>query len=295
MLRSMTAHAVANYRYPGGRFDVRIHSVNRKQLEIKISLPQELEFLEAEVRRWVSQKIGRGSLVITVAAIYDAGCEPYQIELNTGLAQRWLTAWRQINEELELAFDEKAAGTMLWAKEDLFVINKAERPQEEIKYWLEQAIEQSLDELQIMKQREGAILLEDIDQRVEHVKELTQLILQNSSEATSKLKIRLEERLKQAGIEIVSDERIAREVVLLAERSDYTEEIIRLQAHLDYFSKLLLDSKPDKGKTLDFLVQESLRELNTLTAKASDVIISHYAVDGKAELERIREQLQNVE
>ncbi len=295
MLKSMTAYGRAVLPSSIGRFSVEIQCVNRRFLEISVSLPRDLLRFEQDIKKWVASKISRGQVNISLVAHFVDGND-FVVTPNLPLARQLKVAWKQIAEELDLVEESSLDLTMLAQEKGLFQIEEEFKDEGACRQLLEELFETALVSVVSMRQQEGKALASEIDHRLQLIVKQLELIEENSPHATTryreKLLHNLEDVLPGAS---ENEERILREVAVYAERIDITEELTRLRIHLEKFHNLLSVEDKPQGKTLDFLTQELLREINTIGSKSSDVKVTHAVVDVKSELEKIREQLQNVE
>lgn len=289
----MTAYGRACVASSFGRIIVEIQSVNRKHLEINSFLPKELVRFDAEIKQWVGARIHRGQVTFKVTACFDTE-SPTVVAPNLPLARQLKKAWDQIATELGI---EKEFSLELLAKEnDLLLYEEDLKDEEGCRKALHEATSHALSQMMEMKRKEGEALRNDISSRLERLETLIKKAEDKAPDAPKKFRQKLTERLEevlQKGIE--NEERILREVCVYAEKVDIAEEITRFKSHLKQFETLLNKESLSIGKTMDFLVQELNREINTVGSKASDIELSHLVVDIKGELERIREQIQNIE
>jgi len=291
-MRSMTGYGRGEASLDGTRFIVEIQSVNRKQSDISISLPRSLQSLEARVRESLQTKIARGRLNVSVtveAPISSVGASA----INEPLAAAYATAMLKLKNSLGLAGEVtlesilRAPGVLLTTTQEL----------DPGACWapLETALIKALDQLITMREAEGTNLCVDLRARLEHIRLRTNDIRKRSPELAVYYRQQLLERIRAAELNLaVDEERILREVILFADRSDISEELTRLESHTDQFEALLKSDQPT-GRTLEFLTQEIAREFNTLSTKSNDAQISHWVVQSKAEIEKIREQILNLE
>lgn len=272
---------------------MEIQSVNRKHLEINSFLPKELVRFDAEIKQWVGSLIHRGQVTLKVTACFDVE-SPTVVAPNLPLARQLKKAWDQIATELGI---EKAFSLELLAKEnDLLLYEEDLKDEEGCRKTLHEATSHALSQMMEMKRKEGEALKNDISSRLEKLEDLIKKAEEKAPDAPKKFRQKLTERIEevlQKGIE--NEERILREVCVYAEKVDIAEEITRFKSHLKQFETLLNKEALSIGKTMDFLVQELNREINTVGSKSSDIELSHLVVDIKGELERIREQIQNIE
>ncbi len=290
-MRSMTGYGSGRSTTPSGaQCSVEIQSVNRKQSELQINLPRELSFLEGRVRETVAAQVSRGRLV--VSAGYHARSAA-AVSLDTELARAYYQSMLALQRELG-APGEISIESVLRAPGVLRQSEDAVAP-EEIWPHLEAALQQAVRELIAMRLREGQHLAVDLRTRLDEMQERVAGIRRRQPEVVEHHRRTLHERLQRVQLDVpVDDDRLLKELVLFASRVDISEEVTRLDSHLDQFSGLLRKDEP-VSRALDFLCQEIARELNTLGAKANDLAINQLALACKTELDKIREQIQNVE
>lgn len=292
-MKSMTGYGRGECAQDGVKVTVELSSVNRKSGEIALNLPRDLEPLEAQVRDELNKRFSRGRLNGKIT-VQSAGAELAASRVNTGLAAAYARELTRLAAELKLE-GGVTLETLMRAPGVLEVVE--ETPDGE-KLWppVRTALQQALDALVKMREREGGHLAQDLESRMTTIKEAAQRIGVQAPQVQVQYRERLLERVRQAGLEGIAsdDERMLKEVVLFADRSDITEELTRLQSHFQQFADCLKAQEP-VGRTLDFLSQEMNREINTIGSKAQDALISREVVTVKAELERFREQVQNVE
>lgn len=296
-LKSMTAYGRGSATFAYGSFSVEIQSVNRRYLEVNINLPRLLARFEIPLRKKVSERVGRGMVNVSIGW----RCEmqtPVKVIPNLSLAKGVKSAWERIAHELGL---EAKVGLDLLAREkDLLLFEEELSEEEGIWQALETSLDEALDRLLEMKAKEGRLLAGDLHERTRTLEAFVEEIEARAADGTEKYRQKLVERLEelfQGSPE--NEERILREVALFAERIDITEEIVRFRSHIDQFrhmlEKPLVESAETRGKTLDFLIQELNREINTIGSKAADIAITQQVVKAKGELEKMREQVQNIE
>jgi len=293
-MKSMTGYGRGDCSKDGFKVTVELSSVNRKQTEISVNLPREMELLEAQIRDVINRYIARGRLMVRVALHAGAGKASARVHLNVPLAQAYARELARLSKQLKLpgpvTLDQVArAPGVLQTDEELAV---------EEDFWpaVEKALKQALTQMVKMREREGEHLTRDLAKRVEVMKQAAAQIATQAPTVAERYRQQLIERIKSAGLEApgVEDERLLKEVVYFADRSDISEELTRLQSHFQQFEDGRKSKEP-VGRLLDFLAQEMNREINTIGAKANDSLISREVVTLKAELEKFREQAQNVE
>lgn len=291
----MTAYGRATYQCDIGHFVIEIQSVNRKFLEVNTQMPKELLRFDVELKKWMLSRVSRGQVTIKIFASFDEMI-PVVVRPNLPLAKQLKEAWDRIAEEIgakkRLEFDL----TLLVHEDE--VISFEENFQEEGVYReaLRKVFDLALAGFMQMKRSEGAVLQQDVLDRIKKMREWIALVEQKVPDATKKYRDKLIARLEELlPGNIENEERILREVAIFAEKIDIAEEVTRFSCHLNYFEELVLSDNSSVGKTLEFVLQELGREINTIGSKSSDMEIARYTIDIKSELERIREQIQNVE
>jgi uncharacterized protein (TIGR00255 family) len=268
--------------------------VNRKQSEISINLPRDLEVLEAQLRDEINRRIARGRLTARVTMHTCEEREAARVQINRPLALAYARELRKLAKELSLEAEYtldlliRAPGVLQTDTE----VGDAEG------FWpaVNKALQQALTMLLKMRAREGAHLKRDLSDRVAALRRAVARIRKASPLVQKRYREQLIERITSAGLQDLQldEERLLKEVIFFADRSDISEELTRLQSHFQQFDDCLKADEPI-GRTLDFLAQEMNREINTIGSKANDSSISREVVILKAELEKYREQVQNVE
>lgn len=272
---------------------VEISSVNRKQGEVVCQLPAGHEEVIPAIRECIFRQISRGRLQVRVS--FEQVANAAGLRIDTKIVSAALQEIQRLNLELGTQM-ELTTEAMLRLPNVLTVEESAELDVEEFLAALMPALDKALERLVEMRAREGEDLRRDIQQRLGRLSEVVTAITGYAPEVVSHYREQLLKRLGAAGIPQIdmSDERMQREIGLFAERCDISEEITRLQSHFARFDEFLELDEP-VGRSLDFLCQEIHRELNTIGSKANDARITMRVVEGKTELEKIREQVQNVE
>jgi uncharacterized protein (TIGR00255 family) len=291
-MRSMTGYGRGEVDESGGKFSVELYSVNRKQSDIVVNLPRELSTLEPRVRQAINEKISRGRINVNVS-YQQATNGTRKLALDTALARSYHDAMRRLQSDLSVP-GEISIGTILQAPGVMRTSNDDVNPDE---VWpaIQRALDSALVGLIKMREREGKHLAKDLIHRLKLIREAVKQVRALHPGVVKHYREALLDRVNKAGLNVgVDDERLLKEISLFADRSDISEEITRLESHLKQFAHHLRKDEP-VGRTLEFIAQEMSRELNTLGAKANDAGISQHVVACKAELEKIREQIQNLE
>lgn len=291
MIKSMTGYGKGEAATKGGRIVVEIRSVNHRYGEISVKLPRVLLALEAEVKKGVSDRLKRGKIEVFVQLeeSVDAASVPV---VNLPLARAYLDAFTTLKETLGLT--EPVTLGMVAAQRDVVTTGAREEGELPAEALLA-AVTAAVGRLEEMRSREGEALRVDLVQRRAFLAETIDAISARAPQSVADNAARLRERLSQLLAETPLDEaRLAQEVAVLADRTDITEELVRFASHLTQFDRTLELAEP-VGRKLDFLLQELNREVNTIGSKSADSQITALVVALKAELEKIREQVQNIE
>ncbi len=291
-MRSMTGYGRGEADHNGTKFSVELNSVNRKQSDIVLNLPRDLAGLEPQIRQAINEKISRGRMTVVVA-LHEGANGTRTLALDTALARSYHDAMLTLQKELS-APGEITIGTILQAPG---VMRSPEQTIDADEAWpvVHKALAAALTEMIRMREREGKHLAKDLIHRLKVLRKEIKGIRAAYPEVVKKYRGTLLERIEKAGLNLpLEDERLLKEVTFFADRSDISEELTRLESHLAQFAHHLRKNEP-VGRTLEFITQEIFRELNTLGAKSNDATISQHVVACKSELEKIREQIQNLE
>lgn len=293
-MNSMTGHGRGEHSQNGYKAVAELAGVNRKHLEIRVSLPREFESLEGEIRDRLQRKISRGRVSARVVVWTAKGEEIARVVLNQTLARECAA---QLRDLAAAAGIEGAVGVDSVARiPGVLRVEAGAGDAKRVGILIQRALDKALAGMLAMRQAEGEKMGEDLQRRIGLIRRAAAKVEKRAPKVLARYRKQLLERVRQAGMEGVKmdDERLLKEVVLFADRSDISEELTRLQSHFDQFDTLARSRQP-VGRTLDFLTQEMHREVNTIGAKANDALISKEVVSIKTELEKFREQVQNVE
>lgn len=293
-MKSMTGYGRGESTQRGFKITVELSSVNRKQSEITLSLPREMEPLEALIREEINKRISRGRLTLRVSLHTAEGQSLENVRLNLTLAREYARVLAQLGRELGLV-----GGLSLELVARAPGVMQTSDPQTDAQeYWpaTQKALGQALTALLTMREREGIHLCRDLCHRVAIMKKSVSRIQKQAPKVAKRYQAQLRTRLLDAGCREgnIDEQRLLQEVILFADRIDISEELTRLQSHFQQFAEGIKTNEP-VGRMLDFLAQEMNREINTIGAKANDSVISQEVVRLKAEVEKFREQVQNVE
>jgi uncharacterized protein (TIGR00255 family) len=289
----MTGYGRGDAGKDGFKFTVELNSINRKQSDISINLPKELIELESRIRDEINAHLSRGRINVGVAFHRSNAKAEDQVELDMGLAKAYHRAIQKLQKEIKLN-GSLTLDTILRAPG---VMKLAETTVDAESVWphVEAALRKAIGGLVKMREKEGKFLATDLAERLGLLESGLELIRKTAPEIITRYREQLHARIKEAGLDVsLDDERLVKEVVFFADRADISEEITRLSSHLKQFRDCLKSNEP-VGRTLDFLAQEMGREINTIGSKANAAKISQQVVKMKAELEKIREQIQNIE
>jgi uncharacterized protein (TIGR00255 family) len=293
-MKSMTGYGRGECSQDGFKITVELSSVNRKQSEISVNMPRELELLEAQVRDVINRSVARGRLTVRVSFHAGEGQLSARMHLNIPLAKAYARELNRLCKQLNLP----GPVTLDHLARAPGVFQTDEQIAEGENFWpaVQKALNQAMRGMLATREREGAHLAQDLGRRIGIMRKAASRIQKAAPGVARRYRQQLIERIRSTGLEApgTDDERLLKEVVYFADRSDISEELTRLQSHFQQFDDCEKSKEP-VGRMLDFLAQEMNREINTIGSKANDSLISKEVVTLKAELEKYREQAQNVE
>lgn len=288
---SMTGFGRATFDAPFGRLIVEMQSLNRKFFEVNAYLPKEMARFENEVRKWVSEKIQRGQITLRIQWVPSREVLSHFLP-DVETLKSLKGAWENIAKQLQM---DTQSIDLPFLITSIPPIQKNDLLKEEDLSILQKVVEEALSAMLVMKEKEGEALVKDIDQRIQMLESLLKSIQEIAPFASIKMREKLQEKMKSLFAEDLSiDDRIMKEAAFFAEKIDISEEITRLKSHFVQFA-LTLKARGSVGRKLEFIVQEISRETNTIGSKSADAKISSIIVDMKSEIEKIREQIQNIE
>ncbi|MBI5523092.1 MAG: YicC family protein [Desulfarculus sp.] len=292
MIKSMTAYGRGQAPAGEGSWIVELRCVNSRFLDPHLRLPSGLAGLEDRVKKYLGERLTRGRINLTVSASGAVEAPP-RLVLNRPLVREYRRVLEELKSELGVESDPGLAPFL--ANRDLILVEEATPDLEAIWRALEPALSSALGEAEDMRRAEGSALALDLAERLARVEELFKQAAARSPEIVENYRQRLNERLaKLMELPEVDPQRLALETAVIADKCDVTEEAVRAQSHLEQFRAFLGVAEP-VGRKLDFLIQELNREANTMGSKSPDATASQVIVEIKTELERIREQVQNIE
>lgn len=292
MIQSMTGFGRSE-RIVGGRsIAVEIRSVNHRYFDYSSRISRGYGFLDAKLKSFLQERIARGKIDLTVS-VETLESADVEVTVNHPLARGYIAALRELQKRYGLRDDISVMSVARYT--DLFTVHQA--PEDEEKVWrdVRQVAEEAFQSFSQMRRTEGNHLKEDFLMRAKNILELVAKVEGRSPQTVEEYREKLLQRLHEILADVEIDEqRVLTEAAVFADKVSVTEETVRLRSHISQFLSLL-DSDEAVGRKLDFLVQEMNREANTIGSKCADAEIAHLVVDMKAEIEKIREQVQNVE
>ena len=292
LIKSMTGYGRAVQTVNGREFTVEVRSVNNRYLDCNVKLPRMVSFAEDAVKQAVKAAISRGKVDVYITIKSEAEADT-KITLNTAIMEGYLSAMRQMVDTYGVK-DDISVSTMSRLPE-IFTVEKPEVDEEQLKSDLLQVVAAALEGYNAFRAAEGAALDADLRSRGNTILELVSQVESGNAQTVIDYRARLYNKLKEVLANTAIDEsRILTEAAIFADKVAVDEETVRLRSHLEQMNKMLTDGGA-LGRKLDFLLQEMNREANTIGSKCTDVRLARIVVDIKAELEKIREQTQNIE
>ena len=294
MMKSMTGYGRGECTAKGASITVELNSVNRKQAEVSLSVPSELESIEPDLRDLILASVSRGRVSGRVVLQYTGSSRASAVAVNETQAKAYRRELSKLAKSLEIP-DNLSLDSLL----RLPGVLESAQPTLDAKAFrapIKSALGQALEGLLSMREKEGGNLGRDLAKRLAKLRRIVKRVAKLAPDVLKHHRERLIERLKKTNAEVpdMDDDRLLREIVYYTDRTDITEELTRLGSHFVQLEECLSDVVP-VGRKLDFLAQEMFREINTIGSKANDANISSEVVNLKTELEKIREQVQNVE
>ena len=293
MAISMTGFGRGEYKDDNYYFLVECKTINHKYCDINVRLPRKISFLEDKVRNLVKDYVKRGRIDLYIK-LDLLGSEDVNLKFDETLAAQYVGILNQIKEKFDLVDDISVMNVAKFPD----IVKCEEKEEDEDLLWsmLKQAVEAALIKLKEMRSEEGKKLADDVIMRCDLLKNYINEIEKNAENVVIDYKEKLNNRISEMleDPSIIDENRLAQEVAIYADKSSITEEIVRFNSHIDQLKKTVI--KNDSiGRKIDFLIQEMNRETNTIGSKSSDLSITNLVVEVKSELEKIREQIQNIE
>lgn len=293
MIKSMTAFGRGEYELNNTIYSVEIKSLNNRYKDIILRIPNSLQGLEEEIKAQISSRVKRGRIEVALQLGKKDQETTYNLDLNVPLLKAYLNIFQRMDNEFGIK--EIGRPDYLCQVKDMIIMKPDEIDPDELRTGINNAIAQAIDSLDLMRTQEGKAIEDDFLLRLDLIEMHMKVIEERSPVVVNEYKEKLKSKIETMTEDIQADEgRLSQEIAIFASRCDITEEIVRTRSHLKQFRNYM--SMDDSvGRRLDFLTQELNREINTISSKASDSLISTRAVEVKAELEKLREQIQNVE
>ena len=292
MVRSMTGFGRAKNQINGFDVTVEIKSVNHRYFEFSCRMPRAYSFLEEKIKSYLNQKISRGKVEVSIL-VEDQNRNSTVIEIDREYADAYIKALGDLSKAYKLKNDVKVS--TLAANTEMFKVRRQQIADDVIEAAIMPVLEEACNNFIAMRIVEGERLLKDVISRNEYILSKVEFIEARSPETVAAYQEKITNKIKDLlGNNTVDEQRILTEVAIFADKVAVAEETVRLRSHIKQFTGLLESDEP-VGRKLDFIVQEMNRETNTIGSKAQDIEIAHTVVDIKSEIEKIREQIQNME
>ena len=292
MIKSMTGFGRAVAETDGYVITVEIKSVNHRYFEFSSRIPRQYGFLDDKLKSYINSRVSRGKVECYVS-IDALNTEAAQVVVNNTLASAYVSALKELSKSYDLKEDFGASTVARF--QDVLVVKKADEDEEKIWSYVKSVTDTALDKFIAMRTVEGAKMKNDISSRADYILSCVEYIEKRSPETVKEYNDKLVERVHDLIGDVSLDEgRVIQEVAIYADKVAVAEETVRLRSHLDQL-KAFINADEPVGRKMDFLVQEINRETNTIGSKANDVDIARKVLDIKAEVEKIREQIQNIE
>ena len=294
MIRSMTGFGRCETVINGREITVEIKSVNHRYFEFSCRTPRSYGFLDDKLKNYVNLRVSRGKIDMFVS-IGASDEEPCDVTVNHQLVSGYINAFKEISEKYDIPNDVSTVSLSRFP--DVFTVHKAPEDEDQITADVLSAAKIAVDAFVAMRETEGEKMKDDILSRANTILSVVGEIEERSPQTVAEYEQRLMERIKQTLAENdvkVDEQRVLTEVAVFADKVAVAEETVRLRSHFDQLSKFLEYDEP-VGRKIDFIIQEMNRESNTIGSKVQDAILAHKVVDIKSEIEKIREQVQNIE
>ena len=291
VLKSMTGYGRCEKIEDGRKILAEIRSVNHRYSDYSVKVPRYYGFLEDRARKYVADTIARGKVDVFISI--ESYGDDVEISLNDEFAKKYIDALYRLKEEFGLKDDISV--TSVARNPEIFNIEKKEADEGEIWALVEPVLKEAADSFVLMREREGERIRKDLEARIEYMKLLTAKIEERSPKTVADYRERLYAKIRDVLEDKEVDEaRVLTEVAIFADKVAVDEELVRLKSHFEEFYNIINSGEP-AGRKLDFLIQEINREINTTGSKANDIEVAKTVVDLKAETEKLREQIQNIE
>lgn len=292
MIKSMTGFGRCEEKFDGRGISVELKSVNHRYLEFSCHTTKGYSFLEDKLKNLIQERISRGKVDMFVSIDADNSKE-IKVEVNHGVASGYINALKELVAVYHLPDDISVS--MLAKYNDIFSVHKIENDEEEIWQIVKTVADKAIDRLILMRETEGKRMEEDIKNHSDIILDIISRIEERSPKTVEEYKVKLKDRIKELiGDYKLDEQRLITEVAVFADKVAVSEETVRLRSHFMQLNNFLQSDCP-VGRKMDFIIQEMNREANTIGSKVCDADIAHMVVDLKSEIEKIREQIQNIE
>ena len=292
MIKSMTGFGRCEVLKDSRKFTVELKSVNHRYLDVNIRMPKKLNFFETSIRTLLKSYADRGKVDIFIT-YEDLSQSQVSVKYNAALAAEYLKYLNQMAEEFSLDNDVRVSTLSRYP--EVFTMEECSEDEDELWNGLKEALEGAFSQFVEMRTKEGERLKEDILLKLDLLSEQIRFIEERAPQIIAEYRTTLEEKMRELLEDTqIDDNRIAAEVILFADKICTDEEVVRLKSHIQHMKETLEESN-GIGRKLDFIAQEMNREANTILSKANDLDISNRAISLKTEIEKIREQIQNIE
>lgn len=292
MIRSMTGFGRGEATVDGRDITVEIKSVNHRYFEFNCRTTRGFGFLEEKLKSYIKERVSRGKIDMFVSLSQKEDTEAI-VKINPSLALGYINALKKLSDEYGVKDDISVSTVSSYS--DIFQVHKAPEDEEEVWNAVKPVLDTALNNFIAMRETEGEKMKADVMSRAKHILSIVDEIESRSPERVKEYETRLKERIEELlGSADYDEQRVITEVAIFADKVAVDEETVRLRSHFDQL-KSLMESDGEVGRKLDFIIQEMNREANTIGSKANDSSLSHMVVDIKAEIEKIREQIQNIE
>lgn len=296
MIKSMTGFGRGEYVNDVRKITVEIRAVNHRYCDIYVKMPRKYSFAEEKIKAVIKNRLSRGKIEVSVS-VDNYGVSDSDVRLDMDLAAKYFNALNELSETFEIGEITGPSLSLLARMPDVITTAPAEEDEEEMLRCILDATGKAVEDICTMRETEGAKLVEDIAMRADIIAGIRSRIEERApqleKEYAAKFRARIEELLE--GVYEVPEERVALEAAVFADKANITEELVRLDSHINQLREFLKGKEGSIGKKIDFLIQEMNREANTIGSKSNDKEITSMMLDLKAEIEKIREQVQNIE
>ena len=292
MIKSMTGFGRCEVQKDSRKFTVELKSVNHRYLDVNIRMPKKLNFFETAIRTLLKSYVNRGKVDIFIT-YEDLSQTQVSVKYNAALAAEYMKYLKQMEEEFGLENDVRVSTLSRYP--EVFTMEEQSEDEEELWNGLKEALEGAFTQFVETRKTEGENLKKDIISKLDLLSEQIGFIEERSPQIVAEYRAKLEDKMKELLADTqIEESRIASEVILFADKICTDEEVVRLKSHISHMRNTL-EEKDEIGRKLDFIAQEMNREANTILSKANDIEVSDRAISLKTEIEKIREQIQNIE